>query len=190
MASEEASTRTSLKDRFKETDGGRQRFLLELEFVHCLANPTYINYLAQNRYFEDESFVGYLKYLEYWQLPEYSKFIVYPHALFFLELLQNPHFRSAMSHPANKELAHRQQFYYWKHHRSNRLKNILPRQLSAEENVPASNSAVAAAVAPPPPPPQLPTQAPPTSFTPVAVKTESDVRPPGIDRRKRKFQPP
>ena len=33
--------------------------------------------LAQNRYFEDEAFIGYLKYLQYWQRPEYIKFIMY-----------------------------------------------------------------------------------------------------------------
>jgi hypothetical protein len=33
--------------------------------------------LAQNRYFDDEAFVGYLKYLLYWKRPEYAKFIVY-----------------------------------------------------------------------------------------------------------------
>lgn len=32
--------------------------------------------LAQNRYFEDEAFIGYLKYLQYWQRPEYLKFIM------------------------------------------------------------------------------------------------------------------
>ncbi|KAL6531193.1 Polyadenylate-binding protein 1 [Orobanche hederae] len=90
------------KNVYKDPDDGRQRFLLELEFVQCLANPTYIHYLAQNRYFEDEAFIGYLKYLQYWQRPEYIKFIMYPHCLFFLELLQNPNFRSAMAHPANK----------------------------------------------------------------------------------------
>ena len=31
------------QDKLKETDGGRQRFLLELEFVQLLANPTYIH---------------------------------------------------------------------------------------------------------------------------------------------------
>lgn len=170
---EGASDYTPLKDNFKEMDGGRQRFLLELEFVHCLANPTYIHYLAQNRYFEDDSFVGYLKYLQYWQRPEYTKFIMYPHALFFLELLQNPHFRSAMAHPANKELAHRQQFYYWKHHRSNRLKNILPRPLPVEE-------------APPPQPAQVTAQ-PPASVTAAPLKTENNARATGGERRKRKF---
>ncbi|EFN52724.1 hypothetical protein CHLNCDRAFT_138261 [Chlorella variabilis] len=54
----------------------RQRFELELEFLHCLANPGYLNWLAQNRYFEDEAFLRYLQYLQYWQLPQYAKFVV------------------------------------------------------------------------------------------------------------------
>ncbi|XP_057853014.2 mediator of RNA polymerase II transcription subunit 31 isoform X3 [Cryptomeria japonica] len=92
------------KEAYKDPDDGRQRFLLELEFIQCLANPTYIHYLAQNRYFDDEAFIGYLKYLQYWQRPEYVKFIMYPHCLFFLELLQNANFRNAMAHPQNKVL--------------------------------------------------------------------------------------
>ncbi|MCL7044246.1 hypothetical protein MKW94_004604, partial [Papaver nudicaule] len=60
---------------YKDPDDGRQRFLLELEFIQCLANPTYIHYLAQNLYFEDEAFICYLKYLKYWQQAEYLKFI-------------------------------------------------------------------------------------------------------------------
>lgn len=31
------------KSIYKDPDDGRQRFLLELEFVQCLANPTYIH---------------------------------------------------------------------------------------------------------------------------------------------------
>ncbi|KAJ4943976.1 hypothetical protein NE237_000002 [Protea cynaroides] len=54
-------------------------------------------YLAQNGYFEDEAFIGYLKYLQYWQLLEYIKYIIYPQCLFFLELLQTASFRSAMA---------------------------------------------------------------------------------------------
>ncbi|KAL3686780.1 hypothetical protein R1sor_013089 [Riccia sorocarpa] len=154
----------------KETDGGRQRFELELEFVQCLANPTYIHYLAQNRYFDDEAFVGYLKYLQYWQRPEYAKFIVYPHTLFFLELLQSAQFRSAMAHPANKEVAHRQQFYFWKHHRNNRLKHILPQPLPEEP-------------APPPPAPV----AQPAPAPPAPVKAEGTTRAGAGERRKRKY---
>ncbi|KAJ1420178.1 Mediator complex, subunit Med31 [Sesbania bispinosa] len=131
------TTPSSPKNIYKDPDDGRQRFLLELEFVQCLANPTYIHYLAQNRYFEDEAFIGYLKYLQYWQRPEYIKFIMYPHCLYFLELLQNANFRNAMAHPSNKELAHRQQFYFWKNYRNNRLKHILPRSLPEPSAPPA-----------------------------------------------------
>ncbi|XP_033141351.1 mediator of RNA polymerase II transcription subunit 31 isoform X1 [Brassica rapa] len=167
------------KNTYNDPDGGRQRFLLELEFVQCLANPTYIHYLAQNRYFEDEAFIGYLKYLQYWQRPEYIKFIMYPHCLYFLELLQNPNFRTAMAHPANKELAHRQQFYYWKNYRNNRLKHILPRPLPEP-------------VAPPPPAPSAPaapSPAPsPMQYNNMTAKNEPrNMVSTGIDRRKRKY---
>lgn len=37
--------------------------------------------LAQNRYLEDEAFIGYLKYLQYWQRPEYIKFIMWANFL-------------------------------------------------------------------------------------------------------------
>ncbi|KAL3521362.1 hypothetical protein ACH5RR_019511 [Cinchona calisaya] len=185
------------KNVYKDPDDGRQRFLLELEFVQCLANPTYINYLAQNRYFEDEAFIGYLKYLQYWQRPEYIKFIMYPHCLFFLELLQNPNFRNAMAHPANKELAHRQQFYFWKNYRNNRLKHILPRPLPE----PSAAPPISAPVPPPPVPPTTLAAAPPGAVPSPAASAlspmqyaipsgsalpKSDPRNSGVDRRKRK----
>ncbi|KAG9441920.1 hypothetical protein H6P81_017774 [Aristolochia fimbriata] len=177
------------KNVYKDPDDGRQRFLLELEFVQCLANPTYIHYLAQNRYFEDEAFIGYLKYLQYWQRPEYLKFIMYPHCLFFLELLQNANFRTAMAHPGSKELAHRQQFFFWKNYRNNRLKHILPRPL------PEPVSAPPAPVAPPAPlpaaTPPLPASAPP-AHSPMQFGAplgsslpKSDMRMASGDRRKR-----
>ncbi|KAJ1411011.1 Mediator complex, subunit Med31 [Sesbania bispinosa] len=188
------TTPSSPKNIYKDPDDGRQRFLLELEFVQCLANPTYIHYLAQNRYFEDEAFIGYLKYLQYWQRPEYIKFIMYPHCLYFLELLQNSNFRNAMAHPSNKELAHRQQFYFWKNYRNNRLKHILPRSLPepsatpappaptttpAQAPVPATNVAVTASS----------TQAPspmPYGIPPGSALAKNDMRNPTVDRRKRK----
>ncbi|KAJ4910783.1 Mediator of RNA polymerase II transcription subunit 31 [Raphanus sativus] len=145
---------------YKDPDGGRQRFLLELEFVQCLANPTYIHYVAQNRYFEDEAFIGYLKYLQYWQQPKY---II-----------------TAMAHPANKELAHRQQFYYWKNYRNNRLKHILPRPLPEP-------------VAPQPPAslPPVPSASPapsPMQYNNMLPKNEPrNMVSAGIDPRKRKY---
>ncbi|KAL6563059.1 hypothetical protein OROHE_005646 [Orobanche hederae] len=215
---------------YKDPDDGRQRFLLELEFVQCLANPTYIHLLevsvqylgfsiatfnwghcvltlgacslhllsnlhsrnlAQNRYFEDEAFIGYLKYLQYWQRPEYLKFIMYPHCLFFLELLQNANFRNAMAHPANKELAHRQQFYFWKNYRNNRLKHILPKPLPESSISTTPASAAPAALPPatipaaasgiPPAPPQAPS---PMHYGSTFGK--NDPRNSGVEKRKRK----
>ncbi|KAK9293132.1 hypothetical protein L1049_021118 [Liquidambar formosana] len=188
-----ANTPSSPKNIYKDPDDGRQRFLLELEFVQCLANPTYIHYLAQNRYFEDEAFIGYLKYLQYWQRPEYTKFIMYPHCLFFLELLQNSNFRNAMAHPGNKELAHRQQFFFWKNYRNNRLKHILARPLpepvaappapapplAPVPPVPATTIAVTASPAPALSPMQF-------SIPPGSALAKNDMRNSGVDRRKRK----
>ncbi|KAL9419863.1 hypothetical protein AB3S75_037596 [Citrus x aurantiifolia] len=189
---EEASDApSSPKKVYKDPDDGRQRFLLELEFVQCLANPTYIHYLAQNRYFEDEAFIGYLKYLQYWQQPEYIKFIMYPHCLYFLELLQNANFRNAMAHPANKELAHRQQFFFWKNYRNNRLKHILPRPLPEPAEAPPP--AAAPPLPPAPPVPTPVTAAPGPALSPMqygippgSALMKNDMRSSSIDRRKRK----
>ncbi|KAF5896406.1 Multidrug and toxin extrusion protein 1, partial [Clarias magur] len=53
----------------------RSRFQSELEFVQCLANPNYLNFLAQRGYLREKPFVNYLKYLLYWKEPEYAKFL-------------------------------------------------------------------------------------------------------------------
>ena len=66
--------------------------------------------------------VNYLKYLQYWREPDYRKFIVFPQALMFLEMLQNENFRSEMAKPEAREMVHSQQLYFWKFYRSNRLK--------------------------------------------------------------------
>jgi mediator of RNA polymerase II transcription subunit 31 len=71
------------------------RFRRELEFLSCLANPEYLQYLSDNRYFEDERFVRYLDYLQYWHTPPYRKYILFPHCLHFLQLLQESEFRKA-----------------------------------------------------------------------------------------------
>ncbi|KAK9467934.1 SOH1-domain-containing protein [Lipomyces arxii] len=74
------------------------RFEVELEFVQCLANPQYVNFLAQNNYFEDEHFIKYLEYLEYWRKPEFVKYLVYPNCLHVLTLLRQPLFRQQVRH--------------------------------------------------------------------------------------------
>ncbi|GAB2235563.1 hypothetical protein Droror1_Dr00025992 [Drosera rotundifolia] len=146
--------------------------------------------LAQNRYFEDEAFIGYLKYLQYWQRPEYVKFIMYPHCLYFLELLQNSSFRAAMAHPGNKELAHRQQFYFWKSYRNNRLKHIIPRALpepaapspaTSLPLIPLPSINASAAGVPSPAPSPIP-----YGIAPVPGLPNNDPRNNVVDRRKRK----
>ncbi|CAN6653638.1 mediator of RNA polymerase II transcription subunit 31 [Trichomonascus vanleenenianus] len=69
------------------------RWEVELEFIQSLANPQYLNFLAQNKYLESEEFLNYLGYLEYWRDPEYSKYIIYPNCLHLLTLLKEPRFR-------------------------------------------------------------------------------------------------
>ena len=65
------------------------RLQMEFEFVQNLANPAYLHFLAQNRYFQDEKFMNFLKYLEYWKRPEYLKHLVFPQCLAFLDALNN-----------------------------------------------------------------------------------------------------
>ncbi|OAP57479.1 hypothetical protein AYL99_08217 [Fonsecaea erecta] len=94
------------------------RFTLELEFVLCLSNPLYLQYLAlnfphllnkpatsQNTTEADDSdaarFARYLKYLyNYWRTPEYAKYLTHPGAtLRNLELLQQEQFRKDIIRP-------------------------------------------------------------------------------------------
>ncbi|KAI8093920.1 mediator of RNA polymerase II transcription subunit 31-like protein [Halteromyces radiatus] len=94
-------------------DQEKNRFQIELEFIQCLANPWYLNNLAQQQYFKDPEFINYLKYLMYWKQPEYAKFVMYPHALHFLDLLQYPQFREYISTSENAQEIHRMQYYHW-----------------------------------------------------------------------------
>jgi mediator of RNA polymerase II transcription subunit 31 len=49
--------------------------------------------LAQSQYLEDPAMVAFLDYLQYWKRPEYAKFLLYPHALAVLDMLQQKAFR-------------------------------------------------------------------------------------------------
>lgn len=93
------------------------RFMIELEFVSCLANPMYLQYLGTNFHHllnlpdtndgkeadpncDANKFTRYLKYLLYWKSPEYSRFLTHPAATIRnLELLQHQSFRSSVQHP-------------------------------------------------------------------------------------------
>jgi len=96
----------------------KERFEAELEFVQSLANPEYLHYLAQNRYLDDPAFVEHIDYLRYWAGPNYCHYIVFPHCLRMLELLQQPSFRAALKRADFKEMVFRQQHYAWRY-RSN-----------------------------------------------------------------------
>eukprot|EP01083_Nonionella_stella_P064627 168666_1 len=109
------------------------RFALELEFVELLTNPYYLQYLSQERYFEDEKFVNYLKYLIYWKRPEYLQYISHPHCLYFLELLQREEFRTKLADPEYIEMCARNQFYHWRFFRANRWVERNEREASGAE---------------------------------------------------------
>ncbi|KAJ3186435.1 hypothetical protein HK101_009643 [Irineochytrium annulatum] len=89
------------------------RWMRELEFVQCLANPKYLQFLAQNRYFNDPAFLNYLKYLNYWREPAYAKYIVYPYCLEMLSHLQHPEFRAAVASEATVQFIHQKEFFHW-----------------------------------------------------------------------------
>lgn len=52
-----------------------------------------VSVLAQRGYLKEQTFVNYLRYLQYWREPEYAKYLKYPMCLHFLELLQHEAFR-------------------------------------------------------------------------------------------------
>ena len=87
-----------------------ERFLIELEFIQNLSNPKYLSYLAQNRYFQDASFMEFLKYLQYFKEPKYLRHLIFPTCLTFLdELIKNAHFRHELLSPAFIDHIHAQQ---------------------------------------------------------------------------------
>ncbi|KAF9959781.1 hypothetical protein BGZ72_008812 [Mortierella alpina] len=95
-----------------------KRFQIELEFVQCLASPWYLHYLAQQQYFTQDAFVRYLDYLQYFRKPEYAKFIIYPHCLHFLSLLQHKSFRDQLAKQDTATFVHERQYYHWQYLRN------------------------------------------------------------------------
>ncbi|KAL1244504.1 Mediator of RNA polymerase II transcription subunit 31-A [Trichinella spiralis] len=91
----------------------RIRFQVELEFVQCLANPNYLNYLAQRDFFKNPAFINYLKYLLYWKRQEYAKYLKFPQCLHILELLQTEEFRTAMMRVPNSKFLEDQMLLQW-----------------------------------------------------------------------------
>ncbi|XP_030375755.1 mediator of RNA polymerase II transcription subunit 31 isoform X2 [Scaptodrosophila lebanonensis] len=100
----------------------KRRWLIELEFVQCLSNPNYLNFLAQRGYFKDPSFINYLKYLQYWKEPEYAKYLMYPMCLYFLDLLQYEHFRREIVNSQCCKFIDEQAILQWQHYTRKRIK--------------------------------------------------------------------
>ena len=92
----------------------RLRFEVELEFVQCLSNPNYLNWLSRQPFFHDKRFLNYIRYLNgHWRKIEYAAHLQFPQSLFFLEKMQNPDFRRAISEPGFAEAVYTQQGLQW-----------------------------------------------------------------------------
>ncbi|XP_005110014.1 mediator of RNA polymerase II transcription subunit 31 [Aplysia californica] len=98
----------------------KTRFQTELEFVQCLANPNYLNFLAQRGIFKEQNFINYLKYLQYWKEPKYAKYLKYPQCLHMLELLQYEHFRKELVNSQCAKFIDDQQLLSWQHYQRKR----------------------------------------------------------------------
>ncbi|KAL9596617.1 MAG: hypothetical protein Q9179_004556 [Wetmoreana sp. 5 TL-2023] len=95
-----SSTGAPIATRKEQLYGGFTRFELELEFVQALANPYYLNHLASQKLLQDQSFIEYLRYLQYFTQPEYTRYLIYPGpTLKALELLQQEKFRRDILSP-------------------------------------------------------------------------------------------
>ena len=89
--------------------------------VQSLASPAYLHYLATNTTREGQSlllcprFKAFLRYLQAtWRKPEYSRFITYPHSLYFLDLLiTNDAFCRELTQVSFRNFCHQQQYYAW-----------------------------------------------------------------------------
>lgn len=97
------------------------RFALELEFVQSLASPAYLHYLASMSNDEGQSllldpqFKEFLSYLQRtWSHPDYSRFITYPHSLYFLDLLiHNDAVCRELAQVSFRNFCHQQQYFAW-----------------------------------------------------------------------------
>lgn len=95
-----------------------ERFQVELEFVQALANVDYLAHLSRSDVLDEDDFIRFLDYLQYWHEPQYAKHIVYPQCLRMLDLLQEPGFRLALKNPIFVEYARRQTTLHWFHRSS------------------------------------------------------------------------
>lgn len=94
------------------------RFEEELEFIQCLCNAQYLQYLYQSGYFSNDKFKAFLVYLQYWKEPKYAKFLLFPQALNILDLLiTSKDFVESLKYTQMIEHLSMQQYLLWKGHR-------------------------------------------------------------------------
>lgn len=136
------------------------RFIIELEFVQCLANADYLHWLALNKYLDDPAFVVFLRYLSYWRRPEYARFLVYPQALAVLELLGRAEVRREVGRVQYKDFLQDQQLLQWRFYVNNRRRladegaaAITGGDLEAERAVSKAGGTWSSALNEPPVPP-------------------------------------
>jgi len=80
-----------------------------------------LQYLAQNRYFQDAQFMNFLRYLRYFQQVEYARHLVFPQCLAFLDaLVDNPQFVADLTNPFFVDHLHAQQGLFWQFCNNNR----------------------------------------------------------------------
>ena len=95
--------------------------ILHLFTVQSLASPAYLHYIATTTTSEGQSlllcprFKAFLKYLyKTWSEPEYSRYIIYPNSLYFLEILiVNDAFCRELAQVPFRNFCHQQQFFTW-----------------------------------------------------------------------------
>jgi len=98
-----------------------------------LASPAYLHHLATTGVLQEDAFLEYLEYLQYWKRPEYVKYLSFPHCLYFLDLLlKNETFRREMAQTSFRNFVHEQQFYSWQHRARTLYGQGLPIEIAEE----------------------------------------------------------
>jgi mediator of RNA polymerase II transcription subunit 31 len=114
----------ALTAAIKEEELPANRFELELEFVQALASPAYLHFLATTKseagdglLLQEPEFMAFLRYLQAtWRQAAYSRFLNFPHSLYFLELLiDKPAVVKEWTLPQFRNFCHQQQFLAWQH---------------------------------------------------------------------------
>src|SRR5687768_14370331 len=112
-----------------------------LSCCSCLPSLCGFPVLADSRYFQDDAFVNYLRYLLYWKEPRYAKYLIYPQCLHFLELLQDPLFRSYCANQSHVDFIAHQVANHWKFYRNNRLETAAAAAAAAMASTTTTNPA-------------------------------------------------